>query len=151
MSGHGSFRQVGIITFLSIFVFIGNVFAECPPADLTDDCFVNYEDFAIMYDWWLQDCNSSNSFCEGVDFALSSWIDANDLTILTTDWLNCPFVTTWDTSLGDGTTVTLALAGTVDITINWGDGTITYVNTPGPHTHDYVTDGIYTVSVTDSG
>jgi surface protein len=58
------------------------------------------------------------------------------------------FVTTWDTSLGEGTTVTLGLAGTVNATIDWGDGTITTVTTPGPHTHDYGQEGIYTVSVT---
>jgi surface protein len=57
------------------------------------------------------------------------------------------FITTWDTSLGPNATVTLALAGSVDATIYWGDGTITDVTTPGPHTHDYGTDGIYTVSV----
>jgi surface protein len=59
-----------------------------------------------------------------------------------------PFITTWDTSLAEGTTVTLALAGTVDARIDWGGGAITYVTTPGPHTHDYGTDGIYTVAVT---
>jgi surface protein len=58
------------------------------------------------------------------------------------------FVTTWDTSLGYGTTVTLGLAGEVDAAIDWGDGTVTHVTTPGPHTHDYGTDGIHTVSVT---
>jgi surface protein len=63
---------------------------------------------------------------------------------------NDAFITTWDTSLGSGTTVTLALAGTVDATIDWGDGTITEVTAPGPHTHDYGEDGIYTVSVTGS-
>jgi surface protein len=60
------------------------------------------------------------------------------------------FVTTWDTNLGEGTTVTLGLAGTVDATIDWGDGTITTVTTPGPHTHDYGQEGVYTVSVTGS-
>ena len=60
------------------------------------------------------------------------------------------FVTTWDTNLGEGTTVTLALAGQVDAIIDWGDGTVTPVTTIGPHTHDYGTDGIYTVSVTGS-
>ena len=60
------------------------------------------------------------------------------------------FVTTWDTNLGDGTTVTLALAGQVNVIIDWGDGTVTPVTTAGPHTHDYGTDGIYTVSVTGS-
>lgn len=59
-----------------------------------------------------------------------------------------PFVTTWDTSLGAGTSVTLALGGTVDATIDWGDGTIEAVAAPGPHVHDYGTDGVYTVSVT---
>lgn len=61
-----------------------------------------------------------------------------------------PFVTTWDTSLGAGTTVTLALAGEVDAVISWGDGTVTHVTMPGPHVHDYGVDGIYTVSVTGS-
>jgi surface protein len=66
-------------------------------------------------------------------------------------WGTChPFATTWDTSLGDGKTVTLALAGQVDATIYWGDGTITDVNTPGPHVHDYGINGIYTVSVIGS-
>jgi surface protein len=60
------------------------------------------------------------------------------------------FVTTWDTSLGDGTTVTLALAGNVDATIDWGDGNITVVSAAGPHTHDFGTDGVYRVSVTGS-
>jgi surface protein len=60
------------------------------------------------------------------------------------------FVTTWNTSLGAGTTVTLGLAGTVDATIDWGDGTLEHVTTPGPHTHDYGADGIYTVKVTGS-
>lgn len=60
------------------------------------------------------------------------------------------FITTWDTSLGPNATVTLALAGTVDATIYWGDGTTTDVTTPGPHMHDYGTDGVYTVSVLGS-
>jgi surface protein len=66
-------------------------------------------------------------------------------------WGTCPpFVTTWDTSLGAGTTVTLALAGTVDANIYWGDGTVETVTTPGPHVHNYGVDGTYTVSVTGS-
>ncbi|MEN8128568.1 MAG: BspA family leucine-rich repeat surface protein [Planctomycetota bacterium] len=38
----------------------------------------------------------------------------------------------------------------MDATINWGDGTVETVTTPGPHVHDYGTDGVYTVSVTGS-
>jgi surface protein len=68
-------------------------------------------------------------------------------------WGNCPpatFVTTWDTSLAAGTTVTLALAGTVDASIDWGDGTVETVTTAGPHVHDYASDDIYIVRVTGS-
>ncbi len=111
-------------------------------ADLNNDCKTSMFDLGIMSGGW-----------GGV-------FDFNDLTILADDWLRNgnpfdddfteAFVTTWDTSLGDGTTVTLALAGEVDATIDWGDGTITDVNTPGPHVHDYGGDGFYTVSVTGS-
>ena len=58
-----------------------------------------------------------------------------------------PFVTTWDTRLSSGTTVTLGLAGTVDAVVDWGDGTTTTVSTPGPHVRTYATDGVYTVRV----
>jgi len=58
------------------------------------------------------------------------------------------FTTTWDTSLGNGSTVTLAIGGEVNAIIDWGDGTIQPVTTPGPHTHDFGVDGIYTVRVT---
>ena len=39
---------------LALFVFIGNIaFADCPSADLTGDCFVDYEDFAVVAVQWL--------------------------------------------------------------------------------------------------
>jgi surface protein len=69
-----------------------------------------------------------------------------DIYVPANDLLNS-FITTWDTSLGPNATVTLALAGTVDATIYWGDGSTSDVTTAGPHTHDYGSDGIYTVSV----
>ncbi len=37
-----------------LFVFMGNTaFAACPSADLTGDCFVDFEDFALMANQWL--------------------------------------------------------------------------------------------------
>jgi surface protein len=60
------------------------------------------------------------------------------------------FETTWDTRLGEGKTVTLGLAGEVDATIYWGDGTFTRLSVPGPYTHEYMREGVYTVSVTGS-
>ena len=144
------------ILAVSLFVamsLITSSSAACPSADLTGDYFVNSEDFEMVSAWWLEDCNSANGFCEGADYDLSSRVDENDLAILAADWLErCPaFVTTWDTNNGAGTTVTLALAGTVNATINWGDGTDpNVVTTPGPHVHNYDSDGTYTVSVTGS-
>ena len=127
-------------------------FAGCPSSDLPDDSAVNFDDFATLAEWWLEDCNSFNNFCEGADFDLSTRVVPTDLAILAADWLEpcTAFITTWDTNPGDGTTVTLPLAGTVDATIDWGDDTVETVTTPGPHVHDYGVDGTYTVSVTGS-
>ncbi|MHC5124369.1 MAG: BspA family leucine-rich repeat surface protein, partial [Planctomycetota bacterium] len=103
--------------FLAVVLCLGGSVWACPSADLTGDCRVDMEDFAIMASQWLNEESS-------------------------------PFVTTWYTGFADGTTVTLALAGTVNATIDWGDGTIESVTTLGPHVHDYGIDGIYKVEVT---
>jgi surface protein len=131
-------------------------FADCPPGDLTGDCFVDVNDLSDFILWWLYDCDWRNDYCWGADFDESGRVDIKDYTVIAADWLGptidpTAFVTTWDTSLGDDTTVTLALAGTVDAYIDWGDGSpVQHVSTPGPHSHDYGVDGIYTVSVTGS-
>ena len=104
---------------LAVLLIFAGVAGACPSADISGDCKVNLDDFAIMASEWLIDWSSH-------------------------------FVTTWNTNLGTGTTVTLALAGEVDATIDWGDDTVETVTTPGPHVHDYGTDGVYTVSVTGS-
>ncbi len=111
----------------------------CPTADLSGDCKVGLDDFAIVASGWL------------------TTYDANDLADMASQWLDDgAFITTWDTRLdndepgGGTTTVTLALAGTVDATIDWGDSTVETVTTPGPHVHDYGVDGTYTVSVAGS-
>ncbi|MCF7955751.1 MAG: DUF285 domain-containing protein, partial [Phycisphaerae bacterium] len=111
----------------------GFVNGACPSADVTGDCRVDLADLAEIASGWQADYGPA------------------DLAELASQWLdNGAFVTTWDTSLGEGTTVTLALAGEVDATIDWGDGTVESVTTPGPHVHDYGIDGVYTVSVTGS-
>ena len=56
---------------LIVFVFPGSLaFAACPSADLTGDCFVDYEDFALMGGQWL------NGY------------DSNDLTEMAIQWLS---------------------------------------------------------------
>jgi hypothetical protein len=48
---------------LALFVFIGNTtFAVCPSADYSGDCFVDYEDFGLMYGQWLNEYCSESAF-----------------------------------------------------------------------------------------
>ena len=93
---------------------------------------------------WCVELITSGSY--EFDVGATSWTEPRPV------WGTCPspFETTWDTSLGAGTTVTLALAGEVDAEIDWGDGTAETVTTGGPYVHDYGVDGIYTVLVTGS-
>jgi len=146
-------RKVLVISLGLVLGLVGVSLAEFPSADLTGDCFVNMEDFAIMVGWWLEGCSGGNSWCEGVDLDESGRVDGDEFAAMSREWLErgTAFITTWDTSLGDGTTVTLALAGTVDAYIDWGDGGAPeHVTGAGPHVHDYSEDGIYTVSATGS-
>ncbi|MHC4216557.1 MAG: formylglycine-generating enzyme family protein [Planctomycetota bacterium] len=62
MVKHGSFRMAApILAFLSIFVFTDNtVLAECPSADYSGGCFVDYEDFGLMRGQWLDGYDSND-------------------------------------------------------------------------------------------
>jgi surface protein len=48
------------------------------------------------------------------------------------------------------TTISLPLAGTVNVTVNWGDGKTESFTTGGIKRHSYTTTGIYTVNVSGS-
>ncbi len=126
-------KQMSTILLLGLFCFSSAIGEWCPRADLTGNCKVDMEDYDIIAAGWLD------------------LYDTEALARLAEQWLEegePAFITAWDTSLADGTTVTLALAGEVNATIDWGDGTVEDVTTPGPHVHDYGIDGIYPVAVT---
>ncbi len=54
----------------------------------------------------------------------------------------------FDTSLSDGTTVTLPLQGSVNVQIDWGDGScIEAVTTSGDKSHTFSSEGTYTVKI----
>ncbi len=120
--------------------------------DLDDNGTVDVGDLMLFAEQWLETGCDGPEWCEGADLNRDGKVDMADFAIISEYWLRkdivpSPFVTTWDTSLEEGTTVTLALAGEVDAVIDWGDGTITTVTTPGPHIHDYGSNGVYTVVV----
>ncbi len=95
-------KKLLTISLAVLLIFAGVAPAACPSADVSGDCRVNLDDFAIMASEWLTTYDPN---------------DLNDLADMASQWLDDGvFVTTWDTSLGAGTTVTLALAGTVDAT-----------------------------------
>ncbi len=53
----------------------------------------------------------------------------------------------FDTNLSDGTTITLPLKGTVDVTVDWGDGSSNTYTTAGNHEHTYMIEGVYIVKI----
>ena len=56
----------------------------------------------------------------------------------------------FDTDKGAaGTTVNLPLGGTVNVSVNWGDGSATeFFTTAGDKPHTYSLSGVYTVTIT---
>ena len=58
-----------------------------------------------------------------------------------------PMELVFDTTLATGTTVTVPLAGTVDVVIDWGDGNSEAFTTAGNKTHTYASEGEYTVKI----
>ncbi|MCY2687984.1 BspA family leucine-rich repeat surface protein [Salinimicrobium sp. TH3] len=89
------------------------------------------------------------SFGEVTIEAKSGKISETANLIVADDNVSSAFVTKWNTNLDYNSRIALALAGTVNASIDWGDGTAKEeVTGPGPHYHTYAVDGIYTVSVT---
>ncbi len=70
--------------FCGLIVVAVPVWADCPSADLTGDCYVDLEDFAVMAAWWLAPCDESNHWCQGADVLRSGGVDTEGLC----QWLN---------------------------------------------------------------
>lgn len=66
----------------------------------------------------------------------SMWANAQNLELV------------FNTNLSSGTTITLPLQGTVDVTVDWGDGGSSQaINSAGNIDHKYTTEGEYTVKI----
>jgi len=59
-----------------------------------------------------------------------------------------PMVLLYNTHFSDGTTVALPLSGTVNVSVDWGDGSTDDFTTEGLQEHIYESHGRYTVSIT---
>jgi formylglycine-generating enzyme required for sulfatase activity len=65
-----------LIPFLAVAVLCSCGLAACPSPDLTGDCFVDYEDFAVMANHWLttDPCAADDMvFIQGRTFAMGDW------------------------------------------------------------------------------
>jgi hypothetical protein len=60
----------------------------CPAGDLDGDCKVDMRDFAILSQWWLEICDITNNWCDGVDLDLSGQIDLGELEDVAADNLD---------------------------------------------------------------
>jgi len=75
-----------LIAILAVVLSISSLpcLAECPTADLNGDCFVNFEDFAVLASQWFtgtpQDCPSSN-------LTGDCFVNLSDLVIMSSQWL----------------------------------------------------------------
>jgi formylglycine-generating enzyme required for sulfatase activity len=69
-------RMSILIPFVVVAVLCSCGLAACPSPDLTGDCFVDYEDFAVMANHWLttDPCAADDMvFIQGRTFAMGDW------------------------------------------------------------------------------
>ncbi|OHB53055.1 MAG: hypothetical protein A2Y10_01575 [Planctomycetes bacterium GWF2_41_51] len=59
---------------------------NCSNFNPDDD--INFRDFALFALQWMEDCDSSNSFCEQADLDFSGKCNIDDIVIFAGNWLN---------------------------------------------------------------
>ncbi|HBG27401.1 MAG: hypothetical protein A2Y10_19040 [Planctomycetes bacterium GWF2_41_51] len=57
------------------------------PADISCDCQINFKDIALLAERWLDQCNTQNQWCDGVDVNKSESVEFGDLSIIAETWL----------------------------------------------------------------
>jgi formylglycine-generating enzyme len=71
----------------AIFLLVAvTLLADCPTADLTGDCYVDLEDFAMISRWWLDACDTSNAWCERVDSYPPGSVTLDELIAMVSSW-----------------------------------------------------------------
>lgn len=60
----------------------------CSARDLSGNCLVDYDDFAVLSDWWMDGCGPENQWCQGADLNFSKAVDIEDLLKIAAMWLD---------------------------------------------------------------
>jgi len=98
----------------------------CRFCDLIFDGVINFQDFAVLADRWLnEDCSEINIWCEGADITLDRRVDFKDIAFLADCWLvedtspPVPDPSRWETEpyLRTGTSVSMTAETASDA---WG-------------------------------
>ncbi|MBL7145468.1 MAG: right-handed parallel beta-helix repeat-containing protein, partial [Phycisphaerae bacterium] len=60
----------------------------CRLCDLVLDGVINFRDFAVLADRWLEDsCSKANNWCDGADLTSDMYVDMRDIAFLADCWL----------------------------------------------------------------
>ena len=73
---------LAVLLFVSCFVL--SCFAECPSADLTGDCFVDFEDFAVFASCFRLSCFDE---CSSADLTGDCFVDFEEFAVMAIQWL----------------------------------------------------------------
>jgi hypothetical protein len=61
----------------------------CKTADLTGDCNVDLQDFAILgSEWQKTDCSDLNGYCNGADIMMDGSVVLSDMVVFASKWLD---------------------------------------------------------------
>ncbi|NIN33959.1 MAG: hypothetical protein GTO60_02115, partial [Gammaproteobacteria bacterium] len=98
----------------------------CILCDLVYDGIVNFRDFAIVADRWLEeDCSQVNAWCQGADLTSDTYVDMRDVAFMADCWLvedtgaPVPDPSRWETEpyFSSGTSISMTAETTTDA---WG-------------------------------
>ncbi|MHC4498684.1 MAG: right-handed parallel beta-helix repeat-containing protein, partial [Planctomycetota bacterium] len=59
----------------------------CGLCDLVNDGFIDFLDFAVLADKWLDSCSEADGWCEGADVTLDTRVSIEDIAFLADCWL----------------------------------------------------------------
>ena len=78
--------SIKILLVVTIIPLCALCLADCPPADLTNNCFVDFQDLGVLISSWLNDCNEP-SWCAMLDLNHSGRVNIVDYSLLAGQWL----------------------------------------------------------------